>query len=381
MQREPPSSAPAKSETRRQRHQCASAGGRPRSSPAAAQWGAAGAGLEVGLPPADHRTSRSPPPHRSEWQLEDPMQRERAQTADPTPAAPRSPAKQQSAAIPAAMRSRAIRTRCNVSRQSTEAPTGVSRSPPRTHRKLTPAHASGMLEPMPDDPAASRGTASMKVGFIGVGNMGGPMCRNIIRNTNHQVVVFDLSPDAVKECTALGASAGTSVADVAAGCDVVITSLPVPRVVEEVALGAGGVAENAKSGTVFIDLSTNSPATAKRVHEGMKARGIQMLEAPVSGGTARAKDGTIVIMVGGDAAVFEQQLPLLKSFSGEVIHMGEIGYGSTAKLINNMLAFCNAAAAAEALMIGKRSGIDLKKLDAVIRNASGMSAGYGNMAT
>jgi 3-hydroxyisobutyrate dehydrogenase-like beta-hydroxyacid dehydrogenase len=86
-------------------------------------------------------------------------------------------------------------------------------------------------------------------------------------------------------------------------------------------------------------------------------------------------------MVGGEAAVFEQQLPLLKSFSGEVIHLGEIGFGSTAKLINNMLAFCNAAAAAEALMIGKRSGIDLRKLDAVIRNASGMSAGYANMAT
>jgi 3-hydroxyisobutyrate dehydrogenase-like beta-hydroxyacid dehydrogenase len=106
-----------------------------------------------------------------------------------------------------------------------------------------------------------------------------------------------------------------------------------------------------------------------------------MLEAPVSGGTARAKDGTIVIMVGGEAAVFEQQLPLLKSFSGEVIHLGEIGFGSTAKLINNMLAFCNAAAAAEALMIGKRSGIDLRKLDAVIRNASGMSAGYANLST
>ena len=132
---------------------------------------------------------------------------------------------------------------------------------------------------------------------------------------------------------------------------------------------------------MFIDLSTNSPATAKRVHEGMQAKGIAMLEAPVSGGTARATDGTIVIMVGGDAAVFEQNLPLLKSFSGEVIHVGEIGYGSTAKLINNMLAFCNAAAAAEALMIGKRSGIDLRKLDAVIRNASGMSAGYANLSS
>jgi 3-hydroxyisobutyrate dehydrogenase-like beta-hydroxyacid dehydrogenase len=220
----------------------------------------------------------------------------------------------------------------------------------------------------------------MKVGFIGVGNMGGPMCRNIIRNTNHDVVVFDLDPAAVAACTTLGASAGPSIADVASRCDVVITSLPVPRVVEEVALGPGGIAENARPGTVYVDLSTNSPATARRLAEGMKAKGVAMLEAPVSGGTARAKDGTIVIMVGGDPAVFEAQLPLLKSFSGEVIHLGEIGFGSVAKLINNMLAFCNSAAAAEALMIGKRSGIDLTKLDAVIRNASGFSTGYANMA-
>ena len=221
----------------------------------------------------------------------------------------------------------------------------------------------------------------MKVGFIGVGNMGGPMCRNIIRNTNHEVVVFDLDPGAVKTCTDLGASAGGSVADVSARCDVVITSLPVPRIVEDVTLGPDGIAAHAKPGTVFIDLSTNNPATAKRVAAGMAAKGVAMLEAPVSGGTARAKDGTIVIMVGGDAGVFEQQLPLLRSFSSEVIHLGEIGFGSTAKLINNMLAFCNSAAAAEALMIGKRSGIDLRKLDAVIRNASGMSTGYANMAT
>jgi 3-hydroxyisobutyrate dehydrogenase-like beta-hydroxyacid dehydrogenase len=220
----------------------------------------------------------------------------------------------------------------------------------------------------------------MKVGFIGVGNMGGPMCRNIIRNTNHEVVVFDVNPDAVKACTDLGASFGDSVADVAARCDVVITSLPLPRIVEDVTLGANGIAANAKPGTVFIDLSTNSPATAKRVAEGMAAKGIAMLEAPVSGGTSRATDGTIVIMVGGDEKVFEQNLPLLKSFSGEVIHLGAIGFGSTAKLINNMLAFCNAAAAAEALMMGKRSGIDMRKLDSVIRNASGMSSAYGNMS-
>jgi 3-hydroxyisobutyrate dehydrogenase-like beta-hydroxyacid dehydrogenase len=221
----------------------------------------------------------------------------------------------------------------------------------------------------------------VKVGFIGIGNMGGPMCRNIIKNTNHEVIVFDLDPEAIKRCTDLGASSATSVAEMAKTCDVVITSLPIPRIVEDVALGPNGITENAKPGTVYIDLSTNAPATARRLAEGARARGLDMLEAPVSGGVARATDGTIVIMVGGEAKTFEQQLPLLKSFSGEVIHVGDVGFGSVAKLINNMLAFCNSAAAAEALMMGKRAGIDMKKLDAVIRNASGDSTGYRNMAT
>ena len=112
----------------------------------------------------------------------------------------------------------------------------------------------------------------------------------------------------------------------------------------------------------------------------MRAKGIQMLEAPVSGGVPRATDGTIVIMVGGDAAVFDAQLPLLKSFSGEVVHVGEIGMGSVAKLVNNMLAFCNAAAAAEALMIGTMAGIDLRKLQQVISNASGNSSAFRNIS-
>jgi 3-hydroxyisobutyrate dehydrogenase-like beta-hydroxyacid dehydrogenase len=112
----------------------------------------------------------------------------------------------------------------------------------------------------------------MKVGFIGVGNMGGPMCRNIIRNTNHEVVVFDLNPVAIKACTDLGAAAGTSAAQVAAACDVVFTSLPMPRNVEEVALGSDGIAANARPGTVYIDLSTNLPATARRVNDGMRAK-------------------------------------------------------------------------------------------------------------
>ncbi|HST76017.1 MAG TPA: NAD(P)-binding domain-containing protein, partial [Acetobacteraceae bacterium] len=129
----------------------------------------------------------------------------------------------------------------------------------------------------------------MKVGFIGVGNMGGPMCRNIIKNTNHEVVVFDLDPAAVRVCTDLGATPGASVADVASRCDVVVTSLPMPRHVEEVALGASGIAANARPGTVYIDLSTNSPTMARRVHAGLAEKGIPMLEAPVSGGVSGAE--------------------------------------------------------------------------------------------
>ena len=216
----------------------------------------------------------------------------------------------------------------------------------------------------------------MKIGFIGVGNMGGPMCRNIVRNTNHDVTVFDLNPDAVAACTAIGAAAGASTKSVAAACDVIFTSLPMPKHVEEVALGPDGIAANARPGAVHIDLSTNSPATARRVHAGMAAKGIGMLEAPVSGGVPRATDGTIVIMVGGDPALFEANLPVLKSFSKEVIHVGPVGMGSVAKLCNNMLAFCNAAAASEALLLGAAAGIDVHKLYDVISNASGNSDAF-----
>ncbi len=219
----------------------------------------------------------------------------------------------------------------------------------------------------------------MRIGFIGVGNMGGPMCRNIIANTNHEVVVYDLDPAAVARCTALGAAAVPSLAALA-GCDVVFTSLPVPAVVEAVMLGVDGLAETARPGTVVIDLSTNSPETAQKVHAGLAARGVAMLEAPVSGGVARAEDGSITIMVGGDAAVFEAQLPLFASFTGRAIHVGAVGMGSVAKLINNMLAFCNAAAAAEGLMMGAAAGIDLGKLAEVVAISSGASSSFNGMA-
>ena len=133
----------------------------------------------------------------------------------------------------------------------------------------------------------------MKVGYIGVGNMGGPMCRNLIKRSNHSVTVFDLNPEAVKACTDLGASAARSVAEVTRGADIVMTSLPMPRDVEAVTLGDDGILANASKGQTYIDLSTNAPSMVKKIGAAMAANGIAMLDAPVSGGTVGAEAATI----------------------------------------------------------------------------------------
>ena len=216
----------------------------------------------------------------------------------------------------------------------------------------------------------------MKVGFIGVGNMGGPMCRNIVKKSNHQVTVFDLNAAALKTCTDLGATAAKSVAEVTKGADVVMTSLPMPKDVEAVTLGDGGILANIGKGQTYIDLSTNAPSMVKKIGAAMAAKGIAMLDAPVSGGTVGAEAATIAIMVGGDKKVFDDALPVLQSFSANVIHMGELGTGTVAKLVNNMLAFCNAAAAAEGLMLGVTAGLDPQKLIQVVANSSGNSNAF-----
>jgi len=214
----------------------------------------------------------------------------------------------------------------------------------------------------------------MKVGFIGVGNMGGPMCRNIIKRSNHQVTVFDLNPAAVKTCTDLGGTAAKSIAEVTKGADVVMTSLPMPRDVEAVTLGDNGILANIAKGQTYIDLSTNAPSMVKRIGAAMADKGIAMLDAPVSGGTTGAEAATIAIMVGGDRKVFDDALPVLQSFSANVIHMGGLGSGTVAKLVNNMMAFCNAAAASEGMMLGVTAGLDPAKLTQVIASSSGNSA-------
>jgi 3-hydroxyisobutyrate dehydrogenase-like beta-hydroxyacid dehydrogenase len=219
----------------------------------------------------------------------------------------------------------------------------------------------------------------VKIGFIGVGAMGGPMSRNIVGKTNHEVTVFDLNPAAIEECVKAGAKRGASVAEVAAASEVVMMSLPTPKHVEAVIAGPGGVAENAKAGTVVIDLSTNSPAVIKKLGELLSTKSIPLIEAPVTGGVVKATDGTLTIIVGGDEEVIDKQRPLLSSIGALVVHTGPHGSASVGKLINNMLGLCNAAVAAEGMMIAAMAGVDLNRIVEVITNGSGNSNAFRNI--
>ncbi|MGE4080646.1 MAG: NAD(P)-dependent oxidoreductase, partial [Reyranella sp.] len=158
----------------------------------------------------------------------------------------------------------------------------------------------------------------------------------------------------------------------------VMTSLPMPRDVEAVALGDKGILASIKPGQTYIDLSTNAPSMVKKIGAAMAAKGIAMLDAPVSGGTTGAEAATIAIMVGGDRKVFDDALPVLQSFSANVIHMGGLGTGTVAKLVNNMLSFCNMAALTEGMMLGTRYGLDPDKLLNVIASSSGNSNAIRN---
>ena len=220
----------------------------------------------------------------------------------------------------------------------------------------------------------------MKIGFIGTGNIGGPMCRHVIRHSGADVAVFDLNPEAVKRCTDVGGIAATSVAEAVKDADVVLTSLPRPQDVETVALGAEGIEGHVRRGTVYFDLTTNSPTVARKVAAQLQTKGITMLDAPVSGGVAGAEERTLTVMVGGDKAALEKYQGVLESFGKNIIHTGDLGTGCIAKLVNNMMAFCNMAAAAEGLLLGAVAGVEPDVLDRVIRNSTGDSGAFHSLA-
>ena len=219
----------------------------------------------------------------------------------------------------------------------------------------------------------------MKVGFIGLGHMGGPMCRNIIQG-GHEVRVHDLSDAAVQTCVAVGGMAAGSVAGAVSGSEVVMTSLPMPKDVEAVALGPDGILENAVAGAIYVDLSTNSPAMMKKIADKMAEEDVIALDGPVSGGVVGAEKATIAIMVGGNKKAFDSCMPIFESFGKTIVHTGELGSGCVAKIVNNMIAFTNMVAAAEGLMMGVAAGMDAAVLNEIVRNSSGNSMSYRGVA-
>ena len=213
----------------------------------------------------------------------------------------------------------------------------------------------------------------LKVGFIGLGVMGGPMAQNIAKR-GHPLTVYDLSAEAVARLTAVGAKAVGSPKEVGAASDVVVTMLPEPQHVRQVILGANGVAEGLRRGGVVIDMSTIDPYTSQEVGAELKKRGIDMVDSPVGKTSEHAATGTLTLMLGGDAAVIEHVKPVLDCMGNETFYCGGLGMGHAMKITNNLLATTIMAANTEALAIGAKCGLKLELMMEVMKTTMGNNA-------
>ena len=196
----------------------------------------------------------------------------------------------------------------------------------------------------------------MKIGLIGLGIMGKPMAKNLLK-AGYDLTVSDLNQAAVDEVVAAGAKAATN-AVIGETCDVVLTMVPNSPQVKAVMLGEDGVAAHMKPGSVFIDMSSINPVASKEIAAELAKKGIEMLDAPVSGGEPKAIDGTLSFMVGGKQEVFDRFKPLLETMGSSVVRCGEVGAGNTTKLANQIIVACNIQALAEALTLAQKAGVD-----------------------
>ncbi len=206
----------------------------------------------------------------------------------------------------------------------------------------------------------------MKIGFIGLGIMGKPMAKNLLK-AGHEIVCYDIIAPNVADVVAAGGKAAPSSKAVAEQCPIVITMLPNSPHVKEAVLGPGGVLEGAKAGTILIDMSSIAPLASQEIEKACRAKGVKMIDAPVSGGEPKAIDGTLSIMVGGDEAVFNSVKDILLKMGASAVHCGPIGAGNTTKLANQVIVACNIAALSEALMLAKKAGVDPKKVFEAIK--------------
>jgi len=211
-----------------------------------------------------------------------------------------------------------------------------------------------------------KGRTMKKIGFIGLGIMGKPMAKNLLK-AGFSLTVYDIVPELVEDVVGAGAEAGSSSKDVAAKSEIVITMLPNSPEVKDVVLGENGVLEGAKRGTILIDMSSIAPLASKEIAEKAKDKGVVMLDAPVSGGEPKAVEGTLAIMVGGPEDTFEQVKDILGIMGASVTRVGEIGSGNTTKLANQIIVALNIAAMSEAMVLATKSGVDPEKVYQAIR--------------
>ncbi|MHC4069223.1 MAG: 2-hydroxy-3-oxopropionate reductase [Planctomycetota bacterium] len=205
-----------------------------------------------------------------------------------------------------------------------------------------------------------------QIGFVGLGIMGKPMAMNLLK-AGYSLTVYDIRPEPVKEVVAAGAAEGTSSKDVAGKSEVVITMLPNSPEVKEAVLGKDGVLDGAKSGMILIDMSSIAPLVSKEVCSKLAKKGVEMLDAPVSGGEPKAIDGTLSIMVGGKKEVFDEVEDILKVMGGSAVLVGDIGSGNTTKLANQIIVALNIAAMSEAMVLATKAGVDPEKVYQAIR--------------
>jgi len=201
----------------------------------------------------------------------------------------------------------------------------------------------------------------MRIGFIGLGIMGKPMAKNLL-TAGHELVVYDVVEAPLKEVVAAGATAATSPKDVAAQCELIITMLPNSPHVKKAVLGKDGVIDGIKSGSILVDMSSIAPLASREIATELAAKGVEMLDAPVSGGEPKAIDGSLAIMVGGKQQVFDKVKDILLKMGASAVLCGDIGAGNVTKLANQIVVALNIAAMSEAFVLATKAGVDPEKV-------------------
>ena len=211
-----------------------------------------------------------------------------------------------------------------------------------------------------------------KIGFIGLGAMGGPMAKNLVKK-GFSLTVFDIVAERMGPLKASGAETAASCKEVAEKCPVVITMLPASAHVREAVLGKGGVAEGIQRGSVLIDMSTIDPITTRDIARALQERRAEMLDAPVARGVPAAVAGTLVIYVGGEKEVFNRYRPILAAMGTDIYHVGDIGSGEVVKIVNNLMVAVTTCALAEAMVLGVKAGVKPDTLFEALSSGSGNS--------